>query len=748
MDKLNKMLWYGLFIGIVLTATPFVSAAVLQINASDAYNGTRLTTFNATLQGNLESYALSDKSGNGNNLSSGTGASSNYPESTYTFNPNSGTILSYSTPTIFDIETSSFSVWAYFNASQGSTGYVFEYGNRTQNLFMRARVNANLGTMRYEIEDASGAFSCRSLSTAISTGWHHLAGTRTTNTGYWYLDGVNFGNDTTCGSEPTPTSPNLFVGGGTISGEKFNGTIANLTIYSRNLSQSDVLALYNNNTPDTTSLVAWYDFQSYGSYDYATTTSQINVTTFTATTNITVSANKYFNNATTNYATTSYNSTLVPWTIIRAVPIAAAGSVTTFTLNYTNNANSSESGITTTTNGVAWIPLYNATYTISIYDASNSSTSFASNSVNLTANPYNQSYNFSLYLTNSFLVRFVNEETGALITGVNITAYFTGNITSYNYTTSTGYLNATLLNPQNYSITYGGDNYVDRIYVVELTNQTYQQLTLYLLLNSTGTYIRFTVLDQTYQPLNGAVVNAQKKNLSGINYYGVADCTTDNNGECLLFLETLTSTYRFLTQYGGVSRYSSDTILSRDTYTIVLNTGSSTLQDVLDRSGIVAGINYTPVGSFYYTVDDPSNNVQNGILVVERRYGGRWTELARGTGSGSSFTISLSGINVTLGDEVRASGYIVANGENVLTHQISVIDSEAGNALGGGLAFLFLGMSFTIIFIFTWNPIAPLMAFGAFLVLMSWVGIIAMGTPAVVACIVVIGIAIYRMRSV
>jgi hypothetical protein len=216
----------------------------------------------------------------------------------------------------------------------------------------------------------------------------------------------------------------------------------------------------------------------------------------------------------------------------------------------------------------------------------------------------------------------------------------------------------------------------------------------------------------------------------------------------LIFLETLTTTYRFLTEYLTVSRISSDTILSRDTYTIVLNVGSSTLQDVLDRTGVQAALNYTPVGSFYYTVDDSSNNVQSALLVVERRYGGRWTELDRTTGSGSSLTLSLTGINVTLGDEVRASGYIIVDGNNVLTHQVSVIDSPAGNALGGGLAFLFLGMSFTIIFIFAWNPVAPMVAFGAFLIIMSRIGIIAIGTPAVVAAIVVIGIAIYRMRSV
>jgi len=171
------------------------------------------------------------------------------------------------------------------------------------------------------------------------------------------------------------------------------------------------------------------------------------------------------------------------------------------------------------------------------------------------------------------------------------------------------------------------------------------------------------------------------------------------------------------------------------------------LQDVLDRSGVRAAINYTPVGSFYYTVDDDSNNFQDALLIVERRYGGRWTELNRTTGTGSSLTLSLTGINVTLGDEVRASGYIVVDGNNVLTHQVSVVDNPVTSP-GSGLVFFFIGMSFTIIFIFAWNPVAPLVAFGAFLVITSLTGIISIGTTAVIGIITVIAIAIYRMRSV
>jgi hypothetical protein len=135
-------------------------------------------------------------------------------------------------------------------------------------------------------------------------------------------------------------------------------------------------------------------------------------------------------------------------------------------------------------------------------------------------------------------------------------------------------------------------------------------------------------------------------------------------------------------------------------------------------------------------------------MTVERRYGGRLYPVSSTTASGSSFIITESGVNVSLGDEIVAKGYVIVGNQSVLTHSYSVIDSSAGGALNGGLAFLFLGMLFTIVFIFAWNPVAPLVAFGAFLIIMSRIGIIGIGMGAVVAILVVIGVAIYRMRSV
>lgn len=366
---------------------------------------------------------------------------------------------------------------------------------------------------------------------------------------------------------------------------------------------------------------------------------------------------------------------------------------------------------------------------------------------NFSTTPLTANITLLAYTTNTFNIAFFDEETGALITGTTINAFFTGTVISYNYTTTNGYLNATLIMPQAYVITYGGGNYTSREKIVTLTNGSIQFLSLYLLSNNTGTSILFTVLDSGYNVVRNANIVAQKKNLSGTNYYGVQDCYTDNNGECVMFLQTLGPTYRFIASTGSVTRTTSDTILSRNTYNIVIDTAASTLQDVFVGSGIEAGLNFTSPDAFYYTVYNPVGTSVDGSLIIQRRYGGQLTTIGSTTGSGSSFTITLNGINTTLGDEIIASGYVTYNGVTRLTHTISVIPTDSGQ-LGAGMIFLFLGLAFSIVFIFAWNPIAPLIAFGAFLLIMSRVGLIAMGTGAVIAFLVVVAVAIYRMRSV
>lgn len=463
--------------------------------------------------------------------------------------------------------------------------------------------------------------------------------------------------------------------------------------------------------------------------------------------NATITATNHFPLVLEVEGNTSNTASVYPYTAVRVNSLSGQAA-SSFAANYTDNNNVSNTGTVLSANKVAWIPVFNSTFEVTVYNVTNGTADFSSASANLTGSPYLQTYTFTVYLSNTLVITFFDEHTGALLSSTNVTAYFTGTVISYNFTTTTGVINQSLLVPQGYLINYGAPGYTSRTRYVTLNNQSTQVLSFYLLPNSTGTYIRFTLLDQSYNVLPGAVINAQKKNLSGTNYYNVEDCGTDGNGECLLFLETLTTTYRFVTEYGDITRTTADTVLSRDTYTIVINTETSTLQSVLDRNSIQSGLSYEGNGTFSYTVNDPTNGLASGKLDIFRRYGGVSTLIASSSGSGTTFTIQITGVNTTLGDEVIAKGYVYINGDAILTHTISVVESQQGNSLAASSLLLFIGVTFTVIFMFSWNPIAPLMMFGVLFVVFSQIGLISIGVPAVTAIIIVIAVAIYRMRSV
>lgn len=358
-----------------------------------------------------------------------------------------------------------------------------------------------------------------------------------------------------------------------------------------------------------------------------------------------------------------------------------------------------------------------------------------------------------VYLTpnNTINMLFVDEQTGNVINSTTIFAYFNNNVFAYNKSTTNGSITQTNLSAGQYNFTIVASGYAQRQYTYNINIWSNDTIVFYLLNSNNATAVRFTVLNQAYQPLRQATVNALKRNLSGLNYYNVADCTTDNNGECIIYLELLSPTYRFLTEYGSITRISSDTVLSRDTYTIVLTTTTSSLQNVLGSNNIQSSlVSSGSIGStvFTYTTNNPSNEPVTSTLVVYRRYGNRLIELERSTSSSVSNIIVSSAVNASLGDEIIAEGYVEVEGSNLLTHQTTVVDNAQGASLGASMLILVLCVVFTVIFMFAWNPIAPMLMFGVLLLFFNAVNMISIGVPAVISIIVIIFIAVYRMRSV
>ncbi len=358
-------------------------------------------------------------------------------------------------------------------------------------------------------------------------------------------------------------------------------------------------------------------------------------------------------------------------------------------------------------------------------------------------------YYFNMSTASNTTFYFFNENGGALLSGTNISISLSGRNYGYFNTTTNGSFTFVNLSNDYYLLTYNATNFTVRQFFSNLPSSSNAIISLYLLPSTASTTVQISLLGETYQPLDNGLITAQKKNISGTNYYSVAQCTTDNNGKCLMDLELYTTTYKFITNYLDITRSTNNTQLSANTFTIVIDTRSSTLQDVIANQGVTTGMTYDGAGSFTYTVHNANGGVQRGSMVVNRRYGGLYTTLGTATGTGTSFTITVGPVNTTVGDEIIASGYVDnLDDYPVLTQQATITNQGLGTALGAGSVLLFIALAFTLVFIFAWNPVAPMVIFAVLFMVMARVGLISLGGPAIISIFIVVFVGIYRMRNV
>jgi len=249
-----------------------------------------------------------------------------------------------------------------------------------------------------------------------------------------------------------------------------------------------------------------------------TTTGAVNVTTNETFFNFTVSATNFFSTTITNH-NTSLNITvnLTQFTIINATD-RAGNPISIFNVNFTQIGNSSNTGTSSTTNGEAFLELFNGNFTVTIFNAQNSSIFFARESVNLTADPFNVSHTFILFQSNTFNLEIRYELDRSLVDDRNVTVQFISSIEALNRTTDNGTLTISLLEPSIIDIRYASIGFRERSFFFSLTNQSVNNLTLYMLDDVNGSLIIITNVDQsgqfvegvTLQILKGFIINNQE----------------------------------------------------------------------------------------------------------------------------------------------------------------------------------------------------------------------------------------------
>lgn len=163
-----------------------------------------------------------------------------------------------------------------------------------------------------------------------------------------------------------------------------------------------------------------------------------------------------------------------------------------------------------------------------------------------------QSYQFSIYTTNSLYIYIKDESTGAGITD-NVTIRFvTGDTQFTNYSNGSSTFFIDNLNVTEYQITFSSTTYLARTYLVTIGNRTQQFLNAWLLPNTSSSTL-FTVSDKdTGEALTS--VNAGMYRFINTSWYPVESKYTDLTGK-VVFTYSPNVNYKFYLTKPGYTDY-------------------------------------------------------------------------------------------------------------------------------------------------------------------------------------------------
>lgn len=499
--------------------------------------------------------------------------------------------------------------WVYFNDSSppGASDEVliFLYDN---NNIVISRLQAT-GQVQFLAREAGGAFCTVNTPNPIGRGWHYLS--------YFFDDTAN-----------TLT--------GYVNGTKENTTACN---DMRNTALSDYF-LYSGapNTGFVGMLDEWMILNS-------TDTDIINITynkgsgcnyltggCFLVPQNITITLD-YPTNTTTYYGT--YNGTI-------AIDLDFVNNSATCTIN--DSRFTLQGGPTFGNETVVWqnntdINTYNNLIFINCSDDSHTS--------NITIN----------FLLDSVLeVYFYDQATNELMNGTTITADLDLGLLVTNYTTTTGILNITSLEPGNWRIIYTSSGYQINNYYFNIYDTKKTTLELYLINTTITDTIQYFILSgANHDPIDGATVTVYR-NFNG-SYVAVTQGKTDFVGS-VFFDQLTTEEYILQIQADGfvtktTNAYTPSTTNSPYTIFVDLETTETYFNifdflsyKVVPPSGI---LDYNNI-SLNFTVTSSDNSIDffNWTCLLDGVYYGDQVDLAGGGVASDTIIINSSHIGRTI----------------------------------------------------------------------------------------------------
>lgn len=593
-----------------------------------------------------------------------------------------------------------------------------------------------------------------------------------------YLNGINVGNNSAITGIGSSGETERFEVGAHNGLFYWNGRIDALYIFNRVLNSSDMTTLYNsgdgcensfnsncvpppvsfqltaanvlNNTAITT-FNATIKFNGT-TLLYLTTNGTIvtNMTQNTGLFNVTVNATNFFNITYLNINNSvNLQANLTPFTLIRAFSRTDNSLISNYSLNVTN---SSGTFTLSTTNGVIWLPIYNQNWSLSLFNAFNGTMNFSRANVTLNGTPYVSWYNFSLYVSNVFNITFRSEQNGSILYTLpvfgnsDIIVEFLGDEFSYNYTAN-GTLYVELMIPQDYVIRYRKDGYGRlRSYLVTLSNQSFNQLTLYLLNDTVSSDLTITVYDSTtLNPIEGAVVYLQRFNISLNSYTTVAMYETDVAGNAYFDVEQQDELYKFMIDRPWQTlRFTSEPLyIETSSLNLYIDENAGFAENFFftsNMSGVVLYSNSSGTPTFSISYNDPNAKGSEYCLAIKQW--NQYTQRTLNLTCSSSASGSLSVTGLASGNNYAVFTSVINGRNSTVTVAWKELLTSNLNSGAFGL-FLTLGIFLTAIFISFIHSYAIVLG-GIALVFAKIMGILPIDWSVIVA-VIITGIIILLM---
>ncbi len=351
---------------------------------------------------------------------------------------------------------------------------------------------------------------------------------------------------------------------------------------------------------------------------------------------------------------------------------------------------------------------------------------------------------------NSLFLNTFDEITKALLLNNSVEVF--SDSFSQNFTTLTGNVTIQDLEPNDYTIRYRSPDYLQRLYFFTLANQTSTNISLFLLTTGNSTLVDLNVKDQTFNNIEGAIVQALRFNVITNSFDIVQMVSTNFDGNAQFNLELFQENYKFIIIQGGVVRVETIPTTITDTdatngLQFTINTAVNVLEQIQDLASIQTRVFYSNNSDFFgFTFTNPLGTNVIGCLEVSRILSNGRIVVNSTCVTSASASIQLN-INSSKGGTFLGVGTISDGTNTFPAGSFSQTFSEIQTVFGLQMVFYAILLLGTFTLVFARNPkllivFAPLALFAT-----VFFGILVV-SYAVVFTLVVLGfIGAAKMRN-